>query len=301
MWSFLFDSIKEYVPKSFEKVYDFGNNCVSNVLTFVKKYFASFEKKTKRKSKKGKVYATVKDDLESFDLVMFAGPDFISDYIRYMQNKCLKKESTAGYKVYPGEYSHVGMIVKSDILEDENVKPGEVYLWESTMSGRLSDGVPNVQNKSYLGVQLRDFSKVVVGYDKPIETKIAVCKLKPEFRPEITPELKQEFTQYFQRVNGTRYDINPISLWSNAWLKLRKIREITEDFFGTEDFLFCSELVASVYTHFNILPKEINPKNVVPMDFLGFDVDTNACPVVVNKPEPIVSDKWIENKQKNEK
>ncbi len=61
-------------------------------------------------------------------------------------------------------YAFFRMIVTSDILSsihssdrksEFQLKPGELYLWESTQSGELNDGVPDVFNTSFLGVQVQ--------------------------------------------------------------------------------------------------------------------------------------------------
>lgn len=225
--------------------------------------------------KDGELYTQVRDSLRSFDLVLFRGGDFVSDFIRFAEKRQLQKPGS-------GDFSHAGIIIKSDVLNHPNVQPGKVYIWESTMSGKLSDGVYNIDGRSFLGVQLRDFDEVVDGYDKPNDTAVAICRLQQPF--PVNEEVRSKFTALFNDLNGTRYDLNCCSLLGSLVPCLRSCRGCTEDALDTDDWLFCSELVALVYSKMGIFPGTVNPKNVVPVDFLpGIDQDKEV-PCVVQNP-----------------
>ena len=101
-------------------------------------------------------YSKIRPVLRPFDLVAFRGTDCVSGCIR-----CLELNRPCGGRIRSGDFSHVGMIVTSDILDDVRCVPGKLYIWESTMSGKLADGVNNVNGQQFLGVQLRDFDQVV--------------------------------------------------------------------------------------------------------------------------------------------
>ena len=53
-------------------------------------------------------------------------------------------------------------------------------------------------------------------------------------------------------------------------------------------WLFCSELVALVYQEIGLISESIDPQNVIPVDFLGKDV--NRMPAVVLSPTYVVPD-----------
>ena len=64
------------------------------------------------------------------------------------------------------------------------------------------------------------------------------------------------------------------------------MRDDVEDLLDTGKWLFCSELVAMIYKKLGLFPPNVEPKNVVPMDFIGYDVDLPAgggIPVIVEK------------------
>lgn len=229
-------------------------------------------------------------NIRSLDLVFFRGSDYVSDLIRYVEGR--KLCNTGKFKIQPDAFSHVGIIVKSDILDDPRLDDDKVYIWESTMSGILNDGVTNIDGRSFLGVQLRDFHEVVEKYGSIPDTKIAIAPLDESYREllnEIEREneisIKEAFTNLFNDLNGTFYDVNPVSLFSSIFKRCRMCRSNSEKFWKTENYLFCSELVATIYRHMGIFPYSVNPKNVVPMDFLGFDDDTlenGGIPVVLD-------------------
>jgi len=97
--------------------------------------------------------------IEPLDLVLFSGNDLVSSTIRRLQNK----------KLDVGNFSHVGVIVSSDILPNiKELQVGEWYVWESTSSLRLpgfENEVPDIFGKHKLGVQIRNLKKVIDIYN----------------------------------------------------------------------------------------------------------------------------------------
>jgi hypothetical protein len=266
-------------------------------MNFYSKFSKNKKIKEKSEFKKGDVkynrvsYNEYKYFIKPLDLVMFKGGDFLSDFIRFLEKSRNKNISKKEYDLECDAFSHVGIVVNDEILNDPRLKPGKLYIWESTMSGKLSDGVYNIDGKSYLGVQLRDLDKVVKAYDLDQDTDIAFCSVKDsvlsQYKNEYEALLKQRFTTLFIKYNGVRYDANLYSLSSSIFPCLRKTRDEIEDICNSEEWLFCSELVAIVYKELYLIPKNVDPKNVVPMDFVGYDVDSmenGGLPIVVKKP-----------------
>ena len=263
----------------------------------------SFHKKRESSKyiKEGVLYDDVRCTLRSFDLVFFRGDDFVSDFIAFLEKRELIR-SKSSVNIDDSVFTHVGIIVKNDVLNDDRLEDDKVYIWESTMSGRLSDGVNNIDNKAYLGVQLRDFDEVMKHYDTPNDTHIAVAYLSEETRKgwyySSRPELlKSQFTKIFNGLNGIFYDANPISLFGALSLPVCCcIRRCRDEGGGDEDWLFCSELVANVFQTLMLIPPDVNPKNVIPMDFLGFDGDTiGRVPLIVDEPKYITTEQHYVN------
>lgn len=243
--------------------------------------------------KEGVKYEDYKSKIKPLALVLFKGKDYVSDFIRYVQSGTVAASSNAGFDIPNDSFSHSGIIVTREILNDERLEEGKLYILESTMSGILSDGVDNIDGVSYFGVQLRDFDLVVEKYDKPDDTVIAVANIDENILEGAWNSeqdlLKGAFTSLFQKYNGVRYDANLVSLFSTTFHCLRPIRDVSEEALGTQEWLFCSELIAVIYQELGLYPSEIDPRDVVPMDFIGFDVDKNKIPVIVEKPVYIVS------------
>lgn len=256
-------------------------------------------------------YFDIKDQLRPFDLVAFRGGDVISNLISKMEE----------HEVGVGAFSHVGMIVTSDILpiassggKSVTLKPGHPYLFESTFTyniAGLSDGVPDiVSGKGDFGVQLRDLEEVIPRYITDENTKIAWCRLKNNPFNEIPGEeqknlrlrrelLRDMFTDFFRRYEDRLYEMDFESLLAAMFPSLRFIRDIRDTIFsalysvlyscgladktsGPAGWQFCSELVANVYKEIGIIAPNFDPKNVVPIDFFGCDVD--SLPALVEAP-----------------
>lgn len=244
--------------------------------------------------KEGIPYNDIRNSLNSLDLICFRGGNSIADFITYLEkiqgSKKLRYKLWKKKKIHiPADaFSHLGIIVKSDILDDPRLKPNTPYIFESTMSGFLTDGVYNIEGEVFLGVQLRNFDDVMRGYDSVIDSKIAVARLDRSLFDEAdNNDIKNSFTEIFNKYNHIPYDLNPVSLLSSILKPVRYLRCIAETTTSSTDWLFCSELVAIVYQELGLIPETINTRDVIPMDFLGYDADTNGVPCIVEPPEYI--------------
>lgn len=273
------------------------------------------KKKRKPRRKKIVYYEYTKDykqKIQNYDLAFFRGEDFVSDFISYLEKNYYAKNKSPTKKLWrglrPGDFTHVGILLRGSFLIEklqlydsyaaskmtEPIDPDEIYVLESTMSGRLGDGAKNIFNESFFGVQIRDFSKVVCCYlasasasasaSGGASAKIAVAFLSKKYRERISLEHELDFCGFVRSVLGTRYDYNAVSLMSVPFKRLRYCRPLFEKLCATEDWLFCSELVAHCYCRLGILVQReydnqnkckeegVEPKNCFPEDFLGYRV-----------------------------
>lgn len=283
-------------------------------------------------TKEGILYDVYKTKIQPFDLIFFKGADLISDLICFVEKKMLKGEpvglmdsssqtssprssngrecsSQSGSPRYTNDFtiknntfSHVGMVVTSDILNLPGLVPGRLYIWESTMSGYMSvEGVPNISGTSFFGSQLRDLDALVSAYDYPDDTAIGIGHIKKEIfdiGSDINTtdihgcDIRTRFTNIFNKYNMKEYDTNPIVIGGSICKCLRPLRDTVFKSAYTDDKLFCTELVVRVYKELGFLPEEVNPLNVVPMDFFGFDNEGNVkenLPVIIEKPRALVT------------
>jgi len=221
--------------------------------------------------KPGEAFSAIKPKMRTLDLLLFRGSDFISSMIS-------KVEQT---RTGSGDYTHAGIVVLGTSFPPGHVlrSTDTIYVFESTQSGKLSDGVPAIDGKPKFGVQLRSLDRVVPSYDSSPNTMLAWCPLKEKFRP---PNIDITWETIYNKYNGRTYNASAIDLAGAAIPLCRRIRE--SRLFKTmqscyccccgcccsppKHWLFCSELVASIYKDYGILNSNVEPHNVLPVDFL---------------------------------
>lgn len=255
-------------------------------------------------------YDRIKDKIKPYDLIGFRGGDMMSDFIAYLESKNLGI----------GVFSHVGMVVTSEILptyqvdgKDFHLIPGRLYVLESTFSYKvpiIMDNAPDIiTEKGKLGVQLRDLEEVIPRYIIKQETKVAWCRLINNPIDQVPNEsdadyalrkqsLANQFAVLFDEYYGRRYELDMISLFAAMFPCLRILRWGRDAFYhglykclhrfnfndkySPAGWQFCSELVANIYQAIGIIPDTFDPKDVMPVDFLGCDKD--GLPALVDSP-----------------
>jgi len=230
-------------------------------------------------------YNKIESRLQPLDLLMFRGGDFVSASIRYLEEKLLGN----------GSFSHVGIVVTRELMPWLKVlKPGEKYVWESTMSipiGDFVEDVPDVESgKGRFGVQIRVLKDVVESYTNA-ETEALVAWVPLKDNPWACPghhkRIRKIVRKLHKEVGCKTYELNLLELAASLFPILRRFRKKTEwiedttygilrsfdivEGDGGDAFYFCSELVAYIYKKLGIVSQDINPHEVVPMDFLGYD------------------------------
>lgn len=256
-------------------------------------------------------YSDIKDKLCPYDLIAFRGGDIMSDLIAIMEE----------YEVGLDEFTHVGMIVTSDILPEAisngkkfKLKPNHPYLFESTFTysvpGFKEDAPDVITERGELGVQLRDLEEVIPRYIVDKTTKVAWCPLKNNPFKELPGEsaanlkrrrriLRDSFVNFFRIYEDRLYQIDIDTLFAAMFPCLRFMRNFKDSVFssfynvlhnygwaknsfGPSGWQFCSELIANVYKDIGIIPVEFEACNVIPVDFFGCDRD--GIPSLVENP-----------------
>ncbi len=226
------------------------------------------------------------------DLIVFKGADFVSNTIRKLE---------AG-QTGCGDISHVEVAISpmwcSKISPIIRANPDTLFSWGSTLSGPLNDGALNAEtHHTTFGVQIRLLEDVITAYLANPNANVGICRLldnptdrradESAFAYSIRAEsLKNKIASAYDLYNGRGYDANPLALFGAMFPSLRKFRETAEDHIGdASEWLFCSEFVAAVYVQCGIITDETDgkkdgkipdPKNVLPVDFLGCDADTDG-------------------------
>lgn len=223
--------------------------------------------------KNGILYETIRPLIKPLDIIAFRCPDMWSDAVFCTQahRDCHKNRN--------GIYTHIGIVVSRSILYEPEMENDKLYLLESAAGG---DNVLNIHGKRTSGVQIKDLDKVIEAYDKPNNCLLAWCPLLDD-RIWCEPDTLDKVSGLYAEVKNMAWDANPWSLCSALYPCLRPCRPCVESTLGTEDWLFCSELVAVIYKELGILPSHIEPKDVVPDDLINPNCDTDKMPIVIRQ------------------
>ena len=206
------------------------------------------------------------DSIRPLDLIAFRGASTLSNTIRIAEyltgNDCT--------------WNHVGLIVTASILPwVSNLKEDCLYILESTISNKSSPDMKT--GKPYLGVQIRELQTIVDAYnvDRVSGHDVQIGCFRLIANPmdntsivNITKSMKIIYKKYI----GVRYNCCPISLIAALIPCCRRCRRAIDKHYDV-NWLFCSELVASVYADLGILPSTVIPANCLPGDLIGFDLD----------------------------
>lgn len=233
--------------------------------------------------------------IDPLDLIVFRGGDFISDTISGLQK----------IKTGSGEISHVEMAITrrwcpyiGPMVTDGPDTDDTLLSWGSIMSGPLSDGVYNGETGgTTFGVQIRRLRDIIIEYMRNPRANIGLCKLNlnPIFirNDETLDEyklrtrlLKHNLCLSYDEFSGCTYDANFISLLAALFPSLRPLRNVTsgvlDKFTSINKWVFCSEFVATVYIRIGVIDDStdgiidgevLDPRDIVPVDFLGYDAD----------------------------
>ena len=226
-------------------------------------------------SKKGELYEDYKHNLRPFDLIFFKGDAIFSAVISALERHGNKMSNS-------GEFSHVAMIVNSDVLIYEGVLPGKLYVLESIVGGTFAHNVKDIKGKVKYGVQIRDLDEIIPAFDKSNKTTIAWGKIKNN-PLDTTPinEIKLRLTEFCTKYVGKSYEFNPYNLLSSVFPSMRKYRSIVEKLCHNKNCYFCSEIVALAFKEFGIYPGSVNEKDVLPRDIIYPEADTDKMPKIV--------------------
>lgn len=216
----------------------------------------------------------------SLEIVLFSGTRHFSKLIQYCQKRQLMEQVSLSTGFQCALFSHVGILVNSHIVPGErNLVPGYVYIFESAGAD-----IKDVRGKYVIGVQLRDFRKILEHCVENNE-KVAIVSLKathnlsPEQINTITNERSDKF---ILSTLGIPYPLNVMKMVAAFNGKVRKVMNDMNQIHILPKTYFCSQLVADFLKFLGVLPETVDPSSVLPMDFCGCDVDktdgiSNIC------------------------
>eukprot|EP01137_Pigoraptor_chileana_P000446 Opistho-2@36659 len=189
-----------------------------------------------------------------------------------------------------GDFSHVGIIVTTDVLPITNGVKGRLYVWEAIKGG--NPAAPDVETREVRpGVQIRDVEAVLKMYVKPGLSRMAWARLKDNpccAGDESLAKTRTRLTELHAMFNGAPYDANVVHLASAMSEKIHALRKAfaadAESSMSESDAaMFCSEWATRVYQAAGVFPEDFSAEQMAPQEFL---VETNPSGrgVVVETP-----------------
>ncbi len=224
--------------------------------------------------KPGILYSDMRDNVRTYDLLLFRGADFVSNTISHIETVMDGS----------GDFTHAGIAIRAkDLPESSQLyrppQDDKLYVFESTASGKIAGGPPGTDGRGHLGVQVRDMDTLVPIYDGYPSSRLAWLPLREDTRPPINPYQVQDI---LDRYTNLMYDANCLDLLASAFPVLRSMRRIFRNSCcllkymccmcftarRTGRWYFCSELVSQIYIDIGVFPDSLNPEDVLPMDFM---------------------------------
>jgi hypothetical protein len=231
----------------------------------------------------------VMESIRPLDLILFSGNTILSKTIKMVERK----------KYGIGNVSHIGMVIDKLVLPHiKQINDYKMYIWESTSSKCAITGkhkLKDIFNKSRFGVQIRDLEQVVTCYInsggrvfwgklKNNPTKIRENETEREYQDRIEI-LNTKFKMIYDVFGKSSYNLSLIDLGASVygWMRpLRKLKNYIQRKRKNKPCpLFCSEFIAIIYKEIGVIDDNVEPQNIVPVDFLG--VTEKGIPLILKK------------------
>lgn len=199
------------------------------------------------------------------DIIVFRGTEFVSAIIAEIQEHALNISKSGGV------WTHVGLCVDNTVLDLPQLKPGKLYVLEAVFS---TDDCPDViSGRGDFGVQIRDYDELMTKYSGRIGFASLLAYADKN-------TAKAALTKLWHKEEDTVYSFNCFNMCAAMFAWCRPTRDAVNKaipFVATDRIKFCSQLVAEAYNAIGLM--NVDPKNVVPMDFLGYEQDHDGVPV----------------------
>lgn len=225
------------------------------------------------------------EDIKPLDCIFFKGTEFVSHAIVELE------KITLGV----GEWSHVGLVVNREILPNLKVEDDDLYIWESTISSNCplvtSDHTLDVESEEpVFGVQLRKLKDVVknsinssvkIGWGKLKHNPLYPFPYESEEVANKRIELIKTILDRVHRNNYHRpYQKNVCRLFAAVFTYFSCCR--SSCCFG-DDWMFCSQFVATVYESIGVISKYYDPELVLPQDLATPNYSGEQLPHILDR------------------
>lgn len=240
---------------------------------------------------------TLLPHIEALDVIFFYNSSFMTEMVSLLER----------YELGVGAFTHVALVVSAEILpyyekdgQEVRLEPDTLYLFESVINNSSTPDL--VSGEIYNGVQLRKLTEVIFEEG----SQVAWCKLKNnplEKRDDDyffssllrKHEMTSHFTTLFKEYHGTKYAGDTTSLLCDFFPCLRDLRNDRDIIYEILSFFnidklkdtpagwqSSAELIMNIYVKLGIVPDNFDPRDTLPVDFLGCGEDW--LPPIVEKP-----------------
>jgi hypothetical protein len=200
-------------------------------------------------------WTEVRGQLETLDMILFRGWDWVSRGMLRVESRALGDEG--------GRYSHCALVVRGSDFPVGSPFRNDDKLYAFECTDPKEDEVRNLSGKKFSGVQLRNLDAVVENYDRAPHTEMAWMRMRDEVRPNVDPKLLEDVVaKYIDRP----FNWNPLDLFGALYETVRPLRSRFRRRWTSEK-LFCSQLTALVLRDLGVLADDVDPLNVIPTDF----------------------------------
>lgn len=248
-------------------------------------------------------------NIEPLDGVFFHSADFVGKLISKVQHRTFGTPKNAP--------THCGILVTRDLftkcysdndkisyldllkiqkdsllpevpVEVNYMEPGRFYVFESTESGSISDGVYNVLGESKFGPQIRDLEHIMKNYDKKKKNYVSIAPsfnnlwrysktLNEKDKLDIQQKVSELFVICFNKHIGDSYETMIPCILSTTSSCILKIRDFISSMccikcvgnIVNRKKTFCSELVTYVLRDLHMCAPDIQAYTISPVELFG--------------------------------
>jgi hypothetical protein len=197
----------------------------------------------------------LKERMQSFDLLCINYDTFGSNLSRTFQ------------KIYTdgGDWSHVGIIIKNDVLHDNNIIfKDKIYIWHSSVH---SNGVQLYELDEY--IKLKHLNIVKIGWCKLLNNPLnRKANDTDEIYNRRIEKIKKKMKKIYTKTNTANFNFI--------------ILKLVFPFLKTDDkkipikyknSYFCSEYITMIYKLINVINNSVDPESVLPEILIKYSND----------------------------
>lgn len=189
----------------------------------------------------------IKNSIQPLDILVINGKEIYAKAISFAELFFLGN----------GQWTHVGVVLNSDVISFEGIEKDKLYIFESTLS---SEEYPDRKTgKKKFGVQIRDLEDVL---NECIDHENILVLRKLANNPldsEDAEKVKESIQKFFDATIDKSYD----------WLSLpRALFSCFCNICPRKKSYFCTELAVELYQEVGLIDKDFDPETISPPELM---------------------------------